>query len=525
MKTRILSLLLILALLLSALPGGASAAVAARQNGLLRSGEAAQTKLTPPEIRELLNQNPSTTPSAVFDKEPSFSAPYAIGKVKTAVLQRTVNRLNALRALAGLPGVSLDSTLSEQAQYGAVLLASSNFSHYPDKPADMDDSFYEKGCAATSTSNIYAGRLLCSTPDGFMADSDSSNIARVGHRRWQLNPRMGKIGFGYAVNNNSAYGRYTDEKVFDMSRTPGDYDMIAWPASGWFPADLVNGNVAWSVSVNPRKYTVGSAGQIQVTMTRSEDGKTWTFSEAVCGGNEYSGTHFHLNTSGQGEGDCIIFRPESGTAYKGTYTVRITGLTDKSSGKAAEIRYQVRFFDLEPGTFTDVSDTAWYAEAVSWAVDCCITSGTGGGKFSPKQACTREQVVTFLWNAAGKPEPASTQNPFSDVKTGKYYTKAVLWAVEQGITKGVSETKFGVGSPCTRGQVVTFLWRYAGEPKPAGTTSSFTDLKPGASYYQAALWAVEQGITKGTSQTTFSPETTCDRATIVTFLYRFLGWG
>ena len=527
MKTRILSFILVLALLLSCLPGVTPRVLAA--GGFLSSGESSVAKLTPPEIRALLANNPTTTPSDVFEQAPSCSAPYAPGKLTSAARNQVVNRLNALRQIAGLPGVACDETLCEEAQYGAVLLGASEFSHQPSKPADMSQDFYEKGYAATSSSNIYAGLALGSTPDGFMADSDSSNISRVGHRRWQLNPRMGKVGFGYAYAPESAYRFYTAEKVFDRSRTPGDYDMIAWPASGWFPADWMSGwnDTAWSVSLNPNKYTIPAANQLKVTMTRSEDGKTWTFSQAACAGNSFSGSQFYVSQNSNsyiGEGDCIIFRPENGMQYRGTYTVRISGLRD-SSGNSAEIAYQVRFFDLEPEKFSDVSASAWYAEAVGWAVDCGVTSGTGGGKFSPKNTCTRAQVVTFLWNAAGKPEPSSANNPFSDVKSGKYYTKAVLWAVEKGITKGLSDTKFGVNEACTRGQVVTFLWRFAGEPAPKTSQSPFTDLKPGASYYKAALWAVEQGITKGTTASTFNPARACDRATIVTFLFRFLGWG
>ena len=170
--------------------------------------------------------------------------------------------------------------------------------------------------------------------------------------------------------------------------------------------------------------------------------------------------------------------------------------------------------------FRDVDKDAYYAAAVDWAVSNEITNGTSASTFSPDDGCTRGQVVTFLWRAAGKPAPASSTNPFTDVKPGAYYYNAVLWAVEKGITNGTSGTTFSPDETCTRAQIVTFLWRYEGQPAPAGTNNPFADVKPSAYFGSAVLWAVETGITNGTSATTFAPEDTCTRAQVVTFLYR-----
>ena len=128
--------------------------------------------------------------------------------------------------------------------------------------------------------------------------------------------------------------------------------------------------------------------------------------------------------------------------------------------------------------------------------------------------------MTFLWRAAGKPEPTKTDNPFTDVKDGAYYYQAVLWAVEKGITTGTSATTFRPDATCTRGQIVTFLWRFNEQPEPTKTDNPFTDVPVGQYYYTAVLWAVEKGVTKGTSADKFSPDSTCTRAQIVTFLYR-----
>ena len=170
--------------------------------------------------------------------------------------------------------------------------------------------------------------------------------------------------------------------------------------------------------------------------------------------------------------------------------------------------------------FRDVDKDAYYAAAVDWAVSNEITNGTSDSTFSPDEGCTRAQVVTFLWRAAGKPDPASSESPFSDVKEGAYYYSAVLWAVEKGITNGTSDTTFSPDDTCTRAQIVAFLWRYEEQPAPAGTSNPFADVRTSAYFGSAVLWAVERGITNGTSATTFAPEDTCTRAQVVTFLYR-----
>lgn len=174
-------------------------------------------------------------------------------------------------------------------------------------------------------------------------------------------------------------------------------------------------------------------------------------------------------------------------------------------------------------TFLDVPADSYYADAVEWAVNQGITTGYGSSSiFAPDGTCTRGQVVTFLWRAAGKPEPATLMNPFQDVDSDDFYYKAVLWAIEEGITAGYgSSTVFAPDGACTRGQVATFLHRYYGTPAAASLENPFEDIAEGAYYYDAVLWAVEEGITNGYgSDTVFAPEQTCTRSQIVTFLYR-----
>ena len=308
MSQKMLSLLCVCALLLTALP--AAAAADTGNAGLRDSGSTAMEKLTKEEIVQLLEENPDTMPSAVYTVQPSTSAPYAPGTVSTQALQQTTDRLNALRRLAGVPEVGLDTALCENAQYGAVLMAALGaISHAPGRPTDMDESFYQQGYEAASSSNLYAGVPLTTAPDGFMDDSDASNISRVGHRRWQLNPVMGKVGFGYA-ESNTRYRMYVVEKVFDRSGSGCDYDFIAWPASGNFPSDTdgFTRTTAWSVSLNPEQYAVPSRSDLTVTLVRESDGKSW-----VLGGNESytasnSGRYLNVDTGGYGISNCIIFR-------------------------------------------------------------------------------------------------------------------------------------------------------------------------------------------------------------------------
>ena len=170
--------------------------------------------------------------------------------------------------------------------------------------------------------------------------------------------------------------------------------------------------------------------------------------------------------------------------------------------------------------FTDVPGNSYYIDPVLWAVEKKITSGTTATTFNPGGACVRAQVVTFLWRAAGSPEPASTVNPFVDVTMDAYYVKAVLWAYESGITAGLDDTHFGPNAECTRAQVVTFLWRSKGKPAAETSGVAFTDVQSGTYYYDAVAWAVENGITSGISATEFGVNTTCNRAQVVTFLYR-----
>ena len=234
-------------------------------------------------------------------------------------------------------------------------------------------------------------------------------------------------------------------------------------------------------------------------------------------------------SASKGDTVTVTVKPDSGYVLETLTVTDKNGneltLKDKDNGKytftmpAGKVEVKATFMEDNSvlNFFYDVPNGAYFYEAVKWAVENGITDGVGDNLFAPDQLCTRAQIVTFLWRAAGSPEP-KTASSFTDVSASAYYAKAVAWAVENGITNGMTATMFAPDATCTRGQSVTFLYRAL--KGTAGTTSSFADVPANAFYADAVGWAVSQKVTDGTSNTTFSPNAYCTRAEIVTFLYR-----
>ena len=306
----------------------------------------------------------------------------------------------------------------------------------------------------------------------------------------------------------------------------------------------VSGN-GESVSINGQALSTGGSATVAIPNSGTTDivvkigTKTYTLTilrNGGTGGNE--------SGSGGATSYTLTFDTNGGSAISkvsrtsGT-TVDLTGYTPTRDGYAfdgwysnRELTIKVTSIKLTSNTtiyakwtaksdmsFTDVADKAYYRDAVAWAVENGITKGTTATTFSPNATCTRAQAVTFLWRAAGSPKPETRTMPFTDVPVGSYYYDAVLWAVENGITKGTGDTTFSPDATCSRAQIVAFLWRSEKSPA-AGTVNPFTDVKSDAYYADAVLWAVKEDVTKGTTNTTFSPNADCTRAQIVTFLYR-----
>ena len=237
-------------------------------------------------------------------------------------------------------------------------------------------------------------------------------------------------------------------------------------------------------------------------------------------------------SAGKGDTVTITVKPDAGYELDTLTVTDSKGselkLTDKGGGKytftmpGSNVKIAVSFKEIAEqvtNPFTDVSEGTWYYDAVLWAVAEGITNGTSAAAFSPDMTVSRAQMVTFLWRACGSPKATGT-NPFADVSAGTWYYDAVLWAVESGVTNGTSATTFSPDAPVTRSQAVTFQWRAAGSPVVAG--DSFDDVAADAYYAGAVTWAVANGITNGTGGNKFSPEVTVTRAQAVTFLYREL---
>ena len=234
------------------------------------------------------------------------------------------------------------------------------------------------------------------------------------------------------------------------------------------------------------------------------------------------------STASKGETVTITTKPSEGYELGSIEVLDKNGdslkLKDLGNGKYSfvmpdgKVSVEAEFVKTAATSFADVPANAYFADAVKWAVDKGITNGLSDTMFGPYESCTRAQIVTFLWRAAGSPEPKATTSAMTDLNPNAYYYKAVLWAIENGITDGMTETTFAPNATCTRGQSVTFLHRAL-----KGTTSgsaNFTDVKSDAFYADAINWAVANNVTNGTSNTTFSPNADCTRAEIVTFLYR-----
>ncbi|MBR2778560.1 MAG: S-layer homology domain-containing protein [Firmicutes bacterium] len=370
------------------------------------------------------------------------------------------------------------------------------------------------------------------------------------------------VHFDRAINGNdySLSGAVYTAANNAMQANPALIQPGQKSAGTWVPIQKINETARDTL-------LIGAAG---MTYKKSDMSAVYKLDNGSSVSTSGSPNHFKVDLSKmqKGSNHRLDVTLSDGNGYKVSKTYTIALLYN---GK-------VRCFEgWRPTQFSDVKDGMYYVDPIKWAVKNEITNGTSETTFAPDATCTRGQVVTFLWRANGCPEPEMlkekdpadtgndsgdapgnepadepadsgdietpeigtepedtpvdepgddggqtipTSNPFTDVKESDYFYKAVLWAVEQGITTGTSDTTFSPNAACTRGHVVTFLWRSAGEPEAASTAHSFKDIKSGDYYYNAVLWAVEKNITNGTTTTTFSPGQACTRGQVVTFLYR-----
>ena len=328
--------------------------------------------------------------------------------------------------------------------------------------------------------------------------------------------------------------------------TPGSYGFLTcciatetadeyWSLTPWTPKD----------NIVPNKAVLFVDGHEQDTKTFTLDADEWAalpgtafpYSGSIGGGYTYytikatAGVNGSISPTGnvsvrEGRDQTFTITPDKGYAVanvkidgKSIGAVKSYTFENVSRTHTIEVIFMKANGNPQTGVFVDVATGSYYEDAVDWAVENGITKGTDDTHFSPDGICTRAQAVTFLWRTAGSPASKTSTMPFTDVPVGSYYYDAVLWAVENGITKGTSDTTFSPNMTCSRAQIVTFLWRSEKSPA-AGTANPFADVKSTAYYAGAVLWAVKENITKGTTNTTFSPNADCTRAQIVTFLWR-----
>ena len=289
-----------------------------------------------------------------------------------------------------------------------------------------------------------------------------------------------------------------------------------------------NTTYKWHFTPTDTNYTT-LTGEIELYRKSSSGGGGWYYSYYTI--KATAGTGGSISPSGnvsvrEGADQTFTITPDKGYAVanvkidgKSIGAVKSYTFENVSRTHTIEVIFMKANGNPQTGVFVDVATGSYYEDAVDWAVENGITQGTDDTHFAPDGICTRAQAVAFLWRAAGSPKLKTRTMPFTDVPAGSYYYDAVLWAVENGITKGTSDTTFSPNMTCTRAQIVAFLWRSEKSPA-AGTANPFADVKSTAYYAGAVLWAVKEDITKGTTNTTFSPDADCTRAQIVTFLWR-----
>ena len=364
--------------------------------------------------------------------------------------------------------------------------------------------------------NISGGQFA-GTKAAIIKSSTSNATIAISGGTFSSDPSVYVVGNGSAniVKRAGSEGAYTYTVLAKSGLTSGVYltDPSGALASNYYVSSTANG--VWTVSYSA-PYSGGSSSD--PTYSVSTPSKTENGSVTVS-----------PKSASKGDTVTVTVKPDSGYVLETLTVTDKNGneltLKDKGNGKytftmpAGKVEVKATFMEDNSvlNFFYDVPNDAYFYEAVKWAVDKGITNGLSDTMFGPYESCTRAQIVTFLWRAAGSPEP-KTASSFTDVPANAYYAKAVAWAVENGITNGMTETTFAPDATCTRGQSVTFLYRAL--KGTASGSANFTDVKSDAFYADAINWAVANNVTNGTSNTTFSPNADCTRAEIVTFLYR-----
>ena len=363
-----------------------------------------------------------------------------------------------------------------------------------------------------------SGGQFAGTKAAIVKSSTSKATIAVSGGKFSSDPSVYVVGNGNTniVKRDGSEGAYTYTVLAKSGLTSGVYltNPSGALASNYYVSSTANG--VWTVSYSA-PYSGGSSSY-DPTYSVSTPSKT-----------EHGTVTVSPKSASKGDTVTVTVKPDSGYVLETLTVTDKNGneltLKDKGNGKytftmpAGKVEVKATFMEDNSmlNFFYDVPNNAYFYEAVKWAVENGITTGVGNDLFAPEQPCTRAQIVTFLWRAAGSPEPKAMSS-FADVSTDAYYAKAVAWAVENGITTGTGDGKFSPDATCTRAQSVTFLFRAIG--KLVDSKAEFSDVLTDSYYANAVAWAVENGVTNGIGDGLFGPDNSCTRAQIVTFLFR-----
>ncbi|SEU28067.1 S-layer homology domain-containing protein [Paenibacillus sp. NFR01] len=501
---------------------------------------------SPQEIREVFKQFRPMSQSFdymesmdIFEAAPQFGTPMDAGKLKQVYIEDGLKAVNFVRYLAGLPSdVEADWSLAPQEQAAAMANAlNGGLSHYPSQPAGMDDALFRLAADGAKSSNLYAGNpTLYSNVTGYMSDSDTSNIDRVGHRRWIINPQMKKTMFGFTFKNGDNIYPYGAMYAFNRERSASEvqYDYVSWPSAGYFPQELFAPDDAWSVSLNPDKYDNTRTGQISVNLTRIRDGRSWSFSAQD---TNKSGKYFNVEKSGYGIPFCIIFRPDGISAFEDedTFKVDIRGIYSKGGAETA-ISFETTMFDL-------LAQASFRTESIQLIPGEQLQLYTGINQadkesgLAPQFTSSNPEVAavdqdgTITAKRSGSATISANQyfnasEPvYVSVKTADPKDRVSAWAQDayskakaNGIVAMSSDSKYQ--TPVNRytfaKEALKVYENIAG--KVSSTTASpFKDIQD-----SRITLAYELNLIKGTSATAFSPWKTVTRQEAATMLSKLV---
>lgn len=479
--------------------------------------------------------------SKLFEVTPKTSSPYSAGKLQQNVLLDGLNATNFARYLAGLPDdITLDNSIAEQQQAGAIINAKNgSLSHYPNKPNNMSDSFYELAVSSSKSSNLSAGRstLYDTVFKGYMSDNGNNNLDTVGHRRWIINPQMKQTMFGFAVDPHSTYGTYSSMYAFNQDRDMNEvtYDYIAWPSAGIFPTEILGSSDPWSVSLNTTIYDKKNVSDIKVTLTRERDKKVWNFDSTD---RDYSGDFFNVNLSNYGVDFAIIFRPGNIDSYvdEDKFNVNITGL-HTLAGESTSLSYTTSLVQLQSKYINDSTRYMLTGQKMQFPVDgtatrykssdpSIVSVNTSGVVTAHKEGYAYITVDGYLYTSNSTINIQVMNKP--EVPISSWAKSSIEDANKYGLLT-INPYSFELTEPVTREEFVSYaigllstIDRTIDLSNYNDTASPFTDVYDG---HQEIIWAYKHNLINGTGNGKFSGYATITReeaASLLMKVYNYL---